>query len=118
MTKRLDEEDRKQQQLRRLGTQNPCCVGCGEPDPAVLELHHIAGWKLDGDSAILCRNCHRKLSNKQRDHVPPTTAEPVGPLARIGRYLLGLADLLAMIVGALRNFGAWLVEQAMGVITS
>ena len=45
MTKRTDSEDRRQQRLRRLGTQNPNCVACGESDPAVLELHHVAGQK-------------------------------------------------------------------------
>lgn len=117
MTKRVDEEDRNQQRLRRLGTQHPICVGCGEMHPAVFEQHHIAGRKQSGDEARVCANCHRKLSDKQRDHIPPGHAEPAGPLARIGNYLLGLADLLAMVVDALRSFGAWLIGQAMGVIT-
>lgn len=111
MTKRTDPDDRKQQQLRRLGTQNPLCVACGETDPAVLELHHIAGWKHSDDMAIVCRNCHRKLSDKQRDHVPPGTGQPQGAFVTIGHYLLGLANLLAMIVETLRKFGDWLIKQ-------
>lgn len=111
MTKRLDAEDRKQQQLRRLGTQNPQCVHCGESDPAVLELHHIAGRKHHDDLAIVCANCHRKLSDKQRDDVPPVSPEPKGPLAKIGHYLLGLANFLAKVVATLREFGAWLIGQ-------
>lgn len=110
MAKRLDEEDRKQQQLRRLGTQSPRCVACEESDPAVLELHHIAGRKHNADLAIVCANCHRKLSNKQRGHVPSGRTESRAQLASIGHYLLGLADLFAMIVLALRKFGAWLIE--------
>jgi hypothetical protein len=108
MTRQLDSEDRRQQQLRRLGTQNPVCA-CGETDPAVMELHHIAGRKHHDDLAIVCANCHRKLSDKQRDHVPPGVTQPKGQFAAIGHYLLGLADLLAMIVEALRRFGAWLL---------
>jgi hypothetical protein len=115
MTKRIDAQDRRQQRLRRLGSQNPRCVICGEADPAVLELHHIAGRKHSDDLAIVCANCHRKLSDKQRDHVPPGSGECIGPLANIGHHLLGLADLLAMIVEALRRFGAWLVEQPNSV---
>src|ERR1700693_545858 len=63
MTKKFDEEDRKQQRLRRLGTQNPRCVVCGESDPAVLDLHHIAGRKHSDDVSIVCANHHRKLSD-------------------------------------------------------
>jgi len=117
MTKRVDEEDRKQQQLRRLGTQNPCCVACGEASPAVLELHHIAGRKHDDDLSIVCRNCHRKLSDKQRDQNAPVSApNREDSLSRIGHYLLGLADLLAMIVEALRRFGNWLLGEAVGAV--
>ena len=117
MTKRIDEEDRTQQRLRRLGTRSPCCVGCGETNPAVFEQHHIAGRKHSDDTATLCLNCHRKLSDKQRDHVPPGSNDPIGPLAGIGHYLLGLADLLALIVEALRKFGTWLMGQALGAVT-
>ena len=113
MTKPLDEEDRKQQRLRRLGTRTPCCLGCGETHPAVLEQHHIAGRKYSDDTATACLNCHRKLSDKQRDHVPPGSSERTGPLAGIGHYLLGLADFLAMIVETLREFGAWLIGGAL-----
>ena len=111
MTTRVDYEDRKQQQLRRLGTQNPTCVACGESDSAVLEKHHIAGRKHHDDQSIVCRNCHRKLSAKQRNHLPPGAAPASGPLGTIGHYLLGLADLLAMIVDAIRQFGAWVIRQ-------
>jgi hypothetical protein len=112
MTRKLDAEDRKQQRLRRLGTQNPICVGCGETDPTVLEMHHVAGRKNSEDLSIVCANCHRKLSNAQRDHVPPGPRPPAGHLAVIGHYLLGIADLFALIVEALRSFGAWLIGEA------
>jgi hypothetical protein len=112
MTQRVDEEDRRQQKLRRFGTQDPCCVVCGERDPAVLELHHIAGRKHHDDRSIVCANCHRKLSSQQRNHVPPGTQATGGQLRGIGHYLLGLADLLAMVVEALRRFGAWLIGDS------
>jgi hypothetical protein len=112
MTKRTDEEDRKQQRLRRLGTQHPICVACGESHPAVFELHHIAGRKYNADVALVCANCHRKLTDRQRDHVPPGCQVPMGERGRIGHYLLGLADLLAMIVEALRRFGEWLIGES------
>jgi hypothetical protein len=53
-----------------------------------------------------------KLSDKQRDHVPPGPRKPRGQLAEIGHYLLGLADLLEMIVPTLRAFGARLISAS------
>jgi hypothetical protein len=118
MTKRVDEEDRKQRQLRRLGTQNPSCVACGESNPFVLELHHIAGRKHSNDLSTVCANCHRKLSNKQRDHVAPGSTVPKGQSANIGHFLLGLADFLEMIVEALRRFGNWLIGEARTTVAT
>lgn len=118
MTKCLDDEDRKQQRLRRLGTQTPSCVTCGESDAAVLEQHHIAGNKHSDDVSIVCANCHRKLSNKQRDHDRSTSRKTVGPLGGLGHYLLGLADLFAMIAEAFRKFGAWLIGESQRPATA
>jgi hypothetical protein len=112
VTKQMDKEDRRQQRLRRLGTQDPICVACGESDPAVLELHHIAGRKYDDDESIVCANCHRKLSDKQRDHSPSVQTQSDGQSALMGHYLLGGADLLALIVDTLRKFGTRLIAES------
>lgn len=112
MAKLRDEEDRKQQQLRRLGSKNPICVTCGESDPRVLELHHIAGRKNHENVAIVCANCHRKFSDKQRDHHSTGSRSATGVPETIAHYLQGLADLLVMIADALRRFAVWLIEQA------
>jgi hypothetical protein len=112
MTKKFDEEDRKQQRLRRLGTQNPRCVVCGESDPAVPDLHHIAGRKHSDDVSVICANHHRKLSDKQRDHWQQPGSEPQSFLVTVGHYLLGLADLLLMIAKSLAEFGRQLLEGA------
>jgi hypothetical protein len=43
-----------------------------------LEVHHIAGRDFDNDAtAILCRNCHRKLSDDLKDHPPAGPSEYV-----------------------------------------
>lgn len=110
--KTLDHTDRLEQQYRRLRTREPVCVSCGESDPFCLELHHLAGRKHHDDVGIVCRNCHRKLTDQQHDHVPATVPEADGKLAAIGRYMLGLADLFAMIVNALRQFGSWLMQES------
>jgi len=114
MTKQpSDYNERLEQQYRRLGTRSPICVGCPQTDPFCLELHHIAGRKHHEDVAIVCRNCHRKLTNQHHDH--PAGREGTGGdsiLVTIGRYLLGLCDLLALVLSTLREFGKQLIEAS------
>ena len=89
--------ERLERQYRRLGTRKPSCVVCGEGSPFCLELHHIAGCKHDDDLSIVCRNCHRKLSDSQKDH----EAE-LGDAPNTAFYLLGLSELLAQIAPRLK----------------
>jgi hypothetical protein len=108
----LRREKRRQTTLERLGTNTPCCAECGETDWRCLELHHIAGRDFDADAtAILCRNCHRKLSDDQKDHPPLASSHP-SQFDRIGHFLLGLADLLVRLAGKCREFGYVLIEYA------
>lgn len=110
-TKQLDSETRKEQAYKRLGTRNPSCTVCGEIDPRCMELHHIAGQKHHGDLAIVCRNCHRKLSDDQRDHpIDMLGQNPM--LATIGHFLVGLADLFRLLAATLVDFGKSLIDEA------
>lgn len=108
---KLAAERRKHSALERLGTNNPKCIYCDECDWRCLELHHIAGKKNDLITVIVCRNCHRKLSDRQKDH-PPQTEAPKDALEAIGRFLLGLADLFILLIEKLRDFGNELIERA------
>ena len=72
----LRRQKRRQHALERLGTNTPCCEECGETDWRCLEAHHIAGRGFDNATVILCRNCHRKLSDEQKDHPPPVSSPP------------------------------------------
>ncbi len=111
MSKRyMDQDERLEQQYQRLGKRDPICVCCPEQDPFCLELHHLD--KHHDDVSIVCRNCHRKLTNQQHDHVPPMMEEPSGKLAVIARYLLGLCDLLAMVIDTLRGFARSLLNES------
>jgi hypothetical protein len=112
MYSNTDRDDRLEKQYRRLGTREPICVGCAESNPFCLELHHLAGQKYYGDLAIVCRNCHRKLTDQQHDHESSSPQNSNVESVTIGRYLLGLADLLLMIVNALRDFGKHLMGQS------
>ncbi len=112
----MDDATRKQEARRRaaqerLGRNDARCPFCGEADVRCLELHHIAGRKFDDETLPVCRNCHRKLSDMQRDHCPPLHDDP-GWMERLGHLLLGLADLLALAVAKLKEFGKLLIDKA------
>lgn len=107
----FERERRKQHRLEKLGSNNPLCGMCGESDDRTLELHHVAGRKHDEMVAILCRNCHRKMSDDQKDH-PAATGQADPSLASIGKFLLGLADMLAIIVTRLCEFGHVLIARS------
>jgi hypothetical protein len=110
MDPNLEGERQRQAAYRRLGTDDPCCVLCGEPEARCLELHHLAGRAYDDLTVILCRNCHRKQSD------PATNARTVhaAPLMdRAGRLALGLVDFLAALIERLRSYGQQLMEGAM-----
>ena len=107
----LRRERRKQNRLEKLGTNEPRCGMCGEDRWECLELHEPAGQAYSRDSVITCRNCHRVVSNDQYDH--PNAAEPNDPmLFTIGRFLLGLADMLRAILDRLTQFGRELIARA------
>ena len=101
---------RRQQATRRVGSNSSCCV-CGENDPRCIELHHIAGQHFDDQLAPVCRNCHRKVTDDQKGHPAfDPNADPT--LHAIGRFLLGLADLLRLAIEKLTTFGLALIERA------
>lgn len=108
-----DEKLRMRQAHLRFGTDKPKCIYCDESDWRCLELHHVAGQAFDGFTAIACRNCHRKLSDMQRDHprMIDTGDEP-NFLEVVGRFLLGLADLFFQLVRVMREFGNKMIALA------
>lgn len=104
-------EARKQKRLEVLGSNHPVCVVCGEDSWQCLEQHHIAGQIYGDDLCNVCRNCHRKLSDEQKDHPSQITKNPASQEA-IGHFLLGLADLFALLVERLREYGQFLIQAA------
>jgi hypothetical protein len=114
MTKRRSTDDcerRKQSRLHKLGTDNPCCAVCGNSDWRVIEEHHVAGRKHHSQVVLLCANHHRILTDDQKDHLQ-TSPGADELLAQIGNFLLGLANMLAVIVDRLHEFGATLIACA------
>jgi len=104
-----DSERRRQKALERLGSNNPKCALCPETNPHCLEQHHIAGRSFRDDVAILCRNCHRKLSVAQGGHPSPICTPPALE-EQAARFLFGLADLLALLVQQLRRLAQELID--------
>ena len=104
-------EIRKQNRLEKLGDNKPVCVICGEDNPICLERHHIAGRAYSEDLSIVCRNCHRKLSDNQKDH-PKQIGKSPTTLETIGHMLLGLAELFALLGERLRDYGKFLINTA------
>lgn len=107
----LARERRKQRRLEVLGTNNPICGTCGENRWQCFEQHHVADYGRDDTTVRECYNCHRILSDNQRDH-PPFNAAADPLLDRIGHFLLGLVDMLRLIVDKLHQFGMQLIERA------
>jgi hypothetical protein len=108
-------EARKQKRLEVLGSNHPVCVICGENDWRTLEQHHIAGQAYGDDLCTVCRNCHRKLSDDQKDHPQQVGKRPTN-FEAIGHLLLGLADFLALLVAKLREYGQLLIQAAQTMV--
>lgn len=108
----LARETRKQRRHEALGTNEPRCGTCGENRWQCMEKHHPPGRVRDPDTTVLeCRNCHRVLSDDQRDH-PAHNADADKMLDTIGHFLLGLADMLRIVIERLYAFGLALIERA------
>lgn len=102
---------RAQHAKRRLGAADARCRVCGESYAGCLEQHHIAGRANHDETHPLCRNCHRKASDLQRDH-PHQIAVPPSFLEVVGHYLIGLADMLRLVAETLVQFGKSLIAQS------
>ncbi|WP_293881252.1 hypothetical protein [Sphingomonas sp.] len=109
--KELAQETRKLRRCEQLGTNEPRCGLCGNPDWRCIEQHHVADHDCDDMTVLLCRNCHRQMSDAQRDQ-PAFDPNADFMLHTIGRFLLGLADMLRDIVEKLYAFGLQLIERA------
>src|SRR5712671_3353743 len=91
-----DAETRLRKALERLGDDNPKCAHCLEPNPLLLERHHVAGRHFGKATIIECVKCHILLSDMQKDHPLPIDDGPPSTWECIGHLLLGLADLLTL----------------------
>ncbi len=115
MPTNFDLERRKQQRLRKLGSQTPQCAVCGVRHWECLELHHIEGQAYGSTLAIVCTNCHARLSVQQYGH-PQATAGSDLDLTTLARLLSGIADLLELVVAKIRDAVSTLVSRASSTV--
>jgi hypothetical protein len=106
-----DIEEREQSRKHKIGTSNPRCAACGLDDWRVIEEHHPDTRKRDTLVVLLCANDHRIVTDYQKDH-PREQAGCDERLARMGKFLLGLADMLRIILDRLYEYGNELIERA------
>jgi hypothetical protein len=107
----IEHERRRQRAFERFGTCEPCCTLCPQDDWRCLELHHVADRGGGTVTVALCANCHRIVSDQHKDH--PRQPDPYDPfLNEVGRFLLGLAELLRIAAEKLFEFGRELIERA------
>lgn len=65
---------RKHNRLRKHGTRFPFCCLCGEHHWVVrYELHHFGERHYDPRTIRLCKSCHDKVSDMQKDYPPIPT---------------------------------------------
>lgn len=109
-------EDRREKDYRRLRTRTPMCLSCGySKHPAAMELAHIAPRGFHDDGGVLCSNCHREMSDTEKDYsYAPQSQNP--RMETIGRYLLALSDWFIRIAETIAAFGHWLLFQAEHVL--
>jgi HNH endonuclease len=95
------------QHARRLGGFDKRCVICGEPNPRCLELHHIAGRAYSEDVVPVCRNCHRKITDRTENAKAPSNP---AILESAAHWLLGAVQLLLLLCDSGRLIAEQLIE--------
>ena len=91
----LAKETRKQRRCEVLGTNDPRCGTCGHHRWPAIEKHHPADYGRDETTVLICRNCHRVLSDDQKDH-PAFDPNADSTLDAIGHFLLGLEHIASI----------------------
>lgn len=72
------------------------CIICGHNDPLDLEYHHVAGKNNDLLTISVCRNCHGRLSRKQRLWPKKWTRANNTPVLREAFLMRGLSEVLKL----------------------
>lgn len=96
------EKRRNQRKINELGTPAARCEICQADDlPALtkitlLEEHHIPGHH-EGETIIVCRNCHANLTAKQTDWPQELFSDERNEIMVAVAFFLGLAAILGLL---------------------
>ncbi|MGA2636193.1 hypothetical protein [Methylocella sp.] len=101
----------KNKKERLEGIHNEVCLGCAADLRLGKEDDHMIGRKHGDLVWPLCKPCHRKRSELQREE-PPATDTPRNLLGIIGRWLLSVAEYFELMRDTFRRFGEYLIELA------
>lgn len=107
------EQLRREADFRRLKTRHPICLLCAYwRHPAAIEFAHLIPRKFGvGCGAPLCSNCHRELSDMEKEmSYKPTTNEP--DLETLGRYLVALGTWCEAAFPTMKMLGAYALERS------
>jgi hypothetical protein len=76
------------------------------------EVHHVSREIYGEGSIPLSPETHREMTRRQMEEHPPEGPDPENPIERMGRFLLGAADLLEGIVDEMRRVAVILIALA------
>ena len=105
----LNKEKRIQRKINEFGTRGPHCALCQQKDintlitgklndlsgktRSLLEEHHIAGAH-QGETIIICRNCHAILTDSQLDWPNNLLDKDRSFLEKAIAFFMGLTNIL------------------------
>ena len=72
------------------------CIICNHTNSLDLEYHHLAGKNNDKFTVSVCRNCHGRLSRKQRLWPKTWTRKNNSPDLKEYCFLQGLIDIMQL----------------------
>ena len=107
------EQLRREADFRRLKSRHPICLLCAYwRHPAAIEFAHLIPRQFGvGCGAPLCSNCHRELSDMEKDmSYKPTSNEP--DLETLGRYLVALGTWSEAAAPTMKMLGAYALERS------
>jgi hypothetical protein len=96
-------------QAHRLHGFNKRCIICGEADPRCIELHHLPERGYGDTKVPVCRNCHRKVTDRKQNKRAP---DDPSQLECVAHWLISLAVFLFELAKRAYEFGQTLLEAA------
>ena len=96
--KRRKERILEQKSIDEILSKGGCCLICFfNENPLIIEKHHVAGRKNSDLTISVCPNCHRELSNRQREWNQIWTKDNNSDKIKLAFLLRGQSDVLDLL---------------------